>query len=669
MESEDIMQNDTVKFLKELFGEEPRAEQEELLDILREDADKIPAQMRQEGEVQLFEHTAASLKNQRPALLAAVRKAETEPSHENIRRVIRCAVRQDDFLTALHWHQLQTKAGSMKPEDKFERYYYTLMADLQKRCQPGAQPSTGIKQMCSHSTDTARVLGDRQYLEHCVHFRVQQVRAFQDKFDAIEKTVLLPAKAKDDNASMFGALLSLAILVAGAVFLWKSYGVVAEAVDHYFIGSILFLISWLIPIFYAVAVVAADFALIWAAMVLPGLRNKKKTKQKIAQIQSQTTAALENSESYRAIRAMDKDLPLKSIFDSRTKYLSRFHSYGDRMILSALSAMTGECDLKKLRAIAEDGSTWLTRFKPIIKPKKIEDNPYHSIDELFRKDASDTELFIGFTLNRRLWAEKGLKYYNSLANDHMVYSPEAFEKLEADYDSDFIEKVLRTPFGGKHRGRNEEMILNLTERFLRDEALLAEKRSDLNQMGSTYFRLYRIFAVRNKEKAYQYGLAGVDYCEELKFDVMSHACYEENHEDYNPYLSLGYSRRDAKAYANSLSSRGDPRGKQLHEQFRKIDQMTAYRAAEARSAQARAYWEEQSRLRQEAEAAREKARAELNTRLDSIERNANLLFNGAYATQAEQIAGSSRSDTDKTLDQLRHDAFREAVIRKELDKL
>ena len=58
--------------------------------------------------------------------------------------------------------------------------------------------------------------------------------------------------------------------------------------------------------------------------------------------------------------------------------------------------------------------------------------------------------------------------------------------------------------------------------------------------------------------------------------------------------------------------------------------------------------QESERRRQEAEAAREKARAELNTRLDSIERNANLLFNGAYATQAEQIAGSSRSDTDKT---------------------
>ena len=642
------MRRDTFKFLEEYLSEE----QQEILDT---NAEQVRARLSQKTDEKRFEEEAKKHKNPRIRLLYAVHKAEKDPNPDNIERLLRCAVNQHDFVTALYWHQKTRDTSSFSR--KFERYYYTIMAEQQKRHTPNAEPCTGVAQMCKKSSDVSEFLKNPEYLDNSINYQVNQVKTTQEKYDDIEDSVLLPAKKKDDNASVVFAMFSLALLIGGGIFLWNSYGVVASAVDDFFGNGILSLISWIIPIIYAILVIVAVFALIVFAMKIIGMGNRNRLKAKIAEIDKEIAKQMQDTEEYRSLREMDKGL-------SRN-----FHTYDARLALAALSAMTGEQDLGKLCKMAEDDTTWLSAQ---ISNKRRGKNPYQAIDTLFKDDATDTDLFLGYTLDRWMWATKGLQKTTvnsglSLVH-HSEFTPEGFQEQDAGGSYCFIERFLSTPFGGEKHRYNAHCLVKMVERFLLNEALMDEKRSCLWRMGSAYFELYKLCIKERRFKdAYTYGLAGVEHWEEFKYYVMYHkACYDEDHEYYNPYEALGFTRSDAEAYARTL--RGGER-KKLEQRFQEVDRRTAEREAEARAAEVRAYWEERGRLMREAEAEREKARAELNAKMDAIEREANLLLKGQYATIEERIMQSDRSDTDKTWDRLRYDALREAAIRKKLDDM
>ncbi len=642
------MQKGTLTFLKEYLSEEQQ-------EILSTNAEQVRSRLCQKTDEQRFEEEAKKHKNLRVMLLQAVHKAETDPHPDNIERLLRCAVNQHDFITALYWHQKTRSISGFS--DKFERYYYTIMAELQKQHTPDAEPCVGVSQMCKKKSDVSEILRNPEYLEHSISYHVNQVRTTKEKYNGVEDSVLLPAKKKDDNASILFALISLALLIGGGIFLWKTYGVVASAVNDFFGHGILSLITWIIPILYAILLIIADFALIGFAMKMIGRRNRNRLKTRIAEINKEISEQLKDTDEYRSLQEMDHGLP------------SDFHTYDARLVLAALSAMTGERDAGKLCKMAEDDSTWLSSQ---INNKRRGSNPYQDIDTLFKDDATDTDLFVGYTLTRWMWATKGLEYttYNSglALVHHNNFTPEDFKERYANSSYDFIKRFLSTPFGGEKHRYNSDCLVKMVERFLLNEALMEEKRSWHWRMGSAYFELYKLCIKERRYKdAYTYGLAGVEHYEPFKYYVMyNKACYDEDHEYYDPYTALGFTRADAEAYAKTL--RGEER-KELEERFKEVDRHTAERAAEARAAEARAYWEERGRLMREADAAREKARAELNAKMDAIERDSNLLFNGEYATVEERIMLSDRSDTDKTMDLIHYDALREAAIRKKLDDM
>ncbi len=642
------MSKGTFQFLKEYLSKEQQ-------DILGSDAEQVRSHLSQKTDEQRFEEESKKHKNLRIMLLQAVHKAEKNPHPDNVNMLLRCAVNRHDFITALYWHQKTRDSSSFSC--KFERYYYTIMAEQQKRRTPDAEPCTSVSQMCKKKSDVSELLRNPEYLEHSINYHVNQVKITQEKYDGIEDSVLLPAKKKDDNASIIFALISLALLIGGGIFLWKTYGVVASAVNNFFSDSILSLITWIIPIIYAILLIIADFALIGFAMKIIGKRNRDRLKARIAEINKEISAQLKDTDEYRFLQKMNKGLP------------SEFHTYDARLVLAALSAMTGEQDIEKLCKMAEDDSTWLSAQ---ISNKRRGSNPYQDIDTLFKDDATDTDLFLGYTLTRWMWATKGLKYTSINSGlalvHHSEFTPEDFKEQDANSSYDFIERFLSTSFGGEKHRYNSGCLVKLVERFLLNEALMDEKRSWFWRMGSAYFELYKLCIKERRFKdAYTYGLAGVEHWEPFKYYVMyNKACYDEEHEYYDPYTALGFTRADAEAYAKTL--RGEERTK-LEERFKEVDRLTAERAAEARAAEVRAYWEERGRLMREADAAREKARAELNARMDAIERDANLLFKGEYATVEERIMLSNRSDTDKTMDIIRYDALREAAIRKKLDDM
>ncbi len=642
------MPKDTFKFLKEYLSKEQQ-------DILGTNAEQVRSRLSQKTDEQRFEEEAKKHKNLRVMLLLAVHKAEKDPHPDNVNRLLRYAVNRHDFITALYWHKKTKDSSSFSC--KFEHYYYTIMAELQKQHTPDAEPCTSVNQMCKKKSDVSEILRNPEYLEHSISYHVNQVKTTKEKYDSIEDSIVLPAKKKDDNASIIFSLISLALLIGGGIFLCKTYGVVASAVNNFFGDGILSLITWVIPIIYAILLIIADFALIVFSMKIIGKRNRDRFKAKIAEIDKELLEQLKDTNEYLSLQEMNKGLP------------SDFHTYDARLILAALSAMTGEQDVVKLCEMAEDDSTWLSAQ---ISNKRRGSNPYQDIDTLFKDDATDTNLFLGYTLTRWMWATKGLKYTSINSGlalvHHSEFTPEDFKERDANSSYDFIERFLSTPFGGEKLAYNSNCLVKLVERFLLNEALMDEKRSWFWRMGSAYFELYKLCIKERRFKdAYTYGLAGVEHWEPFKYYVMyNKACYDEDHEYYNPYEALGFTRADAEAFAKTL--RGEERI-ELEERFKEVDRRTAERAAEARAAEARAYWEERGRLMREADAAREKARAELNAKMDAIERDANLLFNGEYATVEERIMLSNRSDTDKTMDLIRYDALREAAIRKKLDDM
>lgn len=622
------MQESTLNFLKDHLSNEQK-------ELLRCDPEDIRGDMGKKTDEQRFEKAAERYKNPRLALLQAVHKAETRPGPETIRQVICCAVKADDFVTALHWHQKLLSGKTVKLSDKFERYYYTLMAERQKEQEPGAKPCTGVQQICQRASDTSHALRDPQYLEHAIAYRTRLAEAYQEKFDAAEKSVFLPAKKKDDNATWIQLLISAVLLVLGVVLLWKTYGIVARAVRAFFRYSILSLISWIIPLLYALIVIILVI-LVWYLLIKDiGSGNKKKLKKSIREITYQIERSLAETEDFLSLQVMDKDLPEK------------FQSYDARLVLAALSAMSGEKNTIKLCEMAKDDSTWLTRLVP---PEKYAKNPYEKkIESLIRRKAPDSDLFLGYTLYRK-------------------QSPH-----EAEYEADFI-SIYRNVFFGGSGYEKERILFYMVERFLREEALMAEDRRDYKRMGEAYFNLYDLYthaatlfsdSTIDKE-AYRYGSLGIDHSDELKYHIMyTYACYEKYHEYYNPYLSLGFTRTDAETYAAELVRKGDPRGKELRNHFEEVDRRTAERAAEAEAEKARAFWEEKSRLMREAEETREKARAELNARMDTAEREENLLLRDSFSTEEERALRGEQSE----LDHIRHQTLRDAVIRKKLNDM
>ena len=645
------MDSSSYKFLDEFLTEEQA-------NLLKEDIDKIHGNLSSVSDEERFKKALNRYSTPILELFQAIRELEAHPNDENIRNVIHCAVNQHDFVTALYWHKKLCK-GFSKITDKFERYYYSLMAELQKKHQPDAVPYTSAGEMIKNASDMSKKLRDPKYLEHTINYRTKLAKAYQEKFDSMENSVIIPAKKKEDKATAFQFLIGFIILIAGGIFLFKSYGVVARAVKNALNHTILFLISWAIPIIYAILLIIIVCVLIYFGTKNFGKRNKSRLKKSINAAAFEIKNSFRNDEDFCALQEMNKDIN------------SDFHNYDSRLILAALSAITGEQDIKKLSELPRSKSSWLSEYKPF---KRYEKDTYKNIDGLIKDGASDTDLFLAYTLTRKLWAKYGLSWYQSIAglvSERHELTPADFVKREEKDSRSFIEKFIDVPFGGDNRSRNSHKMFEFVERFLVDEAIMAENAGDYNKTGHIYYVLYRLCKYKSsKSKMYVYGTAGFDYSEELRHYVMQwEACYDEYHEYYDPYASLGYTRNDAKAYARELDSIGDPFGKVLWDRFKEVDRRQKEREEEARAAEARAYWEEQSRLRQEAEAAREKARAELNARMDSLERNANLLFNGQFATTEERILGSNMSDAEKTMAQINHDTLREAAIRKKLDDM
>lgn len=618
------MQDSTRKFLEDYLSNE----QKELLDC---DPSKIRESMSKETDDERIEKAAEKYKLPQLALLAALHRVEADPKPENIFHVIRCAIRTDDFVTALYWHKKLHSGTKLKLSDKFEQYFLSVMAQQQKQQDPTAEPFTDSQKLCSKASDTSRTLQDPQYLEHSIKYRTQLAEAYQEKINAAEESLLLPAMKKADKAFWRQVLVGLMFLIAGGVFLWKTYGIVAAAIDKFFFYSIVSLISWTFPLAYAILVIILDCVLIWLFTKGIGKNGKKKLKHSLGDIWISAEDSLVNSEDYRALMAMNNG-----------EFLS-FQSYDMRLTLGALSAMSGEQNFEKLwKMTSREESTWLTQLIP---PNKYASQPYkEKINDLIQKDAPDSDLFLGFTLAYKQEGKSRSDYFG-----------------DGGIDGNFFGAIFMVDLHG-----NKRILFERVERFLLDELQTAKMRSDHTRMGEVYYELYLQSMNVSDELAYKYGSAGLNYSDELKYRVMyNSASHRSDDRYYNPYLALGFTRDDAEKYAAELVAKGDPRGKELQKHFVDVDRRAAKRTAEEEAAEAAERAERERAERERAEAARERARAELNDQMDRIERGVNQFWGNGYTTEEERYLEGKVS----YLDSVKYEEKRRAAIEKKLDDM
>ena len=146
-----------------------------------------------------------------------------------------------------------------------------------------------------------------------------------------------------------------------------------------------------------------------------------------------------------------------------------------------------------------------------------------------------------------------------------------------------------------------QILFRMAERFLLDEALLAEKQLNFKRIGEANAELYGLFAradgvlstTLSEQMAYRYGTEAVKYNDEFKYRILFHyGCHQEFDDGYNPYLSLGYTQTDAQEYASKLAAAGDPRGQELRAKIAEDNERRRANAAEGARARAKAFWEE-----------------------------------------------------------------------------
>ena len=595
------------------------------------------ARVRKSDE-ELFSAELSSLEHKKLRLLYAICRAEKSGTQDRILDVCRAAADADDFVTALHWHK---KLPLSMPQDisaKFERYFYQLLAGEQRRKAPDSAPVTSSQQLLSHRSETSHALSDPKYLEAEANYREKELEAYRQTLlsPSFETSELRPVLKKKDRLDNFGSLFMLLCWVAGGFGLWKTVPLVWN-----WVGNALFQLivtALYIPIFAVAALFISTLFLSNGDNVLKRFFENQK---------AEVDAALRQSEEFLTLQKMNGDLP------------EHFRTYPKRMVLAALSAMTGETDLRKLCSLAEKReNTWLSAdYSPRSTDSR---NRSQKVLSLAREGASDTELAKAFVLYEHTAAAAERPELFSSKNE----APDFIDRvigaaMKMRYGQTYCGEVIDKPF---------DHLLDLPLRFLKDEYEVACRSGSRAYVGEVCFLLYNMgircysYSASGRKDmhdiAYHYGILGVDYSDKLKFRVMKeYAVYDETR---NGKLSLGFFREDAEAYCKELYRNGDPRWREMREALdsaKRHDEDFVLERSLRESREERAA--QLAELRRQ-EAAKEARRRELEGKADLLEREVDLMLGGSGHTVDELRAGGRVSD----LDALRYQELRDRVIDK-----
>ncbi len=591
----------------------------------------------QKSDEVLFAEELPSVKNKKVQLLYSLCRVEYSSARDKILDVSHAAADADDFVTALYWHE---KLSLDMPQDislKFERYFYSLLAAEQKKKAPDAKPITSAQQFLQHRSETSRTLKDPKYPEIEARYLEKKTEVYRQRFlsDSFKDTALRSAQKKKSDLDNFGSLFMLLCWGAGGFGLWKTIPVVWNWIGNallQLLGTALYIVVFVV------------ITLCISTLFLS--KGDKKLKKFFQEQKTEIDESLCRSEEYLALQKMDEGLQ------------ENYRSYPKRMVLAALSAMTGETNLRKLCDLAEKSEhTWLSYDYSSFSINSNKRNK--TVLSLARKGASDADLAKAFVL-----------YERSAVGNERSYLMNA-KKMESDFISQMISACNTMLRGVTYGGAAESpynYLYDLPLRFLETEYETAFLAGNHAYIGEVCYRLYDM-GIRSYDHAssgrhdmydiaYHYGILGLEYSDKLKFRVMEeYAVYDETR---NGKLSLGFYREDAEEYCKELYRKGDPRWSKMQKALdsaKKHDEDFARERDFREAREERAAQLAELRRQEEEKQAR---RRELEKRADLLEREVDLMRGGSGHTVEELRIGGKVSD----LDAMRYKDLRDHVIDK-----
>ena len=559
--------------------------------VLRDDCDSIKSRESKKTNAQRLFAQAAECKNHKLKMYEAIMRAETAPTKKNLIAAAKSSARLDDFITALYWHT-QVKLDAIDIDEKFYRLKLSFLASAQKKLDPAARPITSAGQMLQ-DTDLAEKLEDKTYLDLEIECKVLENEHYHREFDKIADSTLASQQESYAKAENAGTLRLALVWLAGIVWLIWSTPKVWVWADHFFDRhlGLLFLVFWVVPIAYVIAVLIGIFMLGEAAAGKKSdnlsVSIDRVIKSKVEMIDRE----LSSMAPFRRRQEMDRGIP------------ENLCNYDSRLLLALLSRLYGEESLEKVLKLPKKTlhATWIDRAAGNKQPG---DHPYQElIFSLLSRENDLESAFLAIEIAKR---EK-----------HQVSARSQNSEIENVYYSPYFQRL--------------KLVHSLCFVFLCEELKKGEETSCSDQIGEACYFIYQLSGQEEKSA----GRRAID-CKNRKmmFAVMEAAIMHWHRH------SFGYTRYDAETYIKELEKAGDPDGGKL----RKIlNEQLAY---EERQRIQDSIVE--AKEREKAESAAYAIRREKERNADAAERDINFFLHGDYSTEFERMVGGKISFTDYT---------------------
>lgn len=560
--------------------------------ILCDDCDSIEAREKKRTANERLRDEILKCENPKLKMYAAILHAETSATKESLIKAAKAAAAMDDYITALYWHQ----KANLAPIDVDERFYrlkLNALASAQHKHNLEAKPITSHREMLAE-TELAKKLEDEEYLKLETECKVLENEYYKKDFDEIAETVILPREQKFQKAENAGFARLAIVWLAGIAWLIFSFPKVWVWANH-FVSKflpLLFILFWVIPIVYGIAVLIGIFMLGEAVAGKKSDNMSADIDKTIEYYITKIKQKLSETAQYEKLREMNAGLP------------EEFCNYDSRLILALLSRIYGEEDIKKVVKLY--GKTvhqsWIERYAG---EKQAGKHPYENVINGLLDNTYDIEsIFLAIEL-----AEK--------------------EEARAFRFDTEIEKAYHgiiTPYHKKRQG-----VTALCYAFLHSEMESGENSGSDNQIGEVSYFLY-VLSGRKDKKA---GQTAVN-CKNKKmlFSAMEAAIRNWSNSNF------GFSRTDARKYIEELTIAGDPDGAKLRAILK--DQLESEERDRIQDATIAA--KEKERAEREEIARRWKA----EEKADSFERDVNMFLHGDYSTEFERMVSGKMSYTDYT---------------------
>lgn len=557
--------------------------------VLCDDCDSIKSRESEKTDAQRLYNKVLECNNPKLKMYDTIVHAETSPTKKNLLAAAKASAGLDDYITALYWHT-QIKLDPIDIDEKFYRLKLSFLAAAQKKHNPTARPITSAKQML-RDTELAIKLEDKTYLDLEIECKVLENEYYHKEFEKIADSTLSSQHENFAKAQNAGFLRLALVWIAGIAWLIWSTPKVWVWADNFFDQhlGLLFLVFWVVPIAYVIALLIGIFML---GEAVAGKKSDKLSESLDRIIKSNIdfiNRELSSTIPYQKRQEMDRDIP------------AELCNYDSRLLLALLSRLYGEESIGKVLKLPQKTlhSTWIERFAG---NKQAGEHPYKQIIlELLSREDDFESAFLALELAKR-------------------------EKHNVTARESEIERAFFSPYY-----KNIELVHSLCFAFLGEEIKRGEEASCRDQIGEACYFIYQLSF--QKEKAV--GQRAID-CKNRKmmFVVMDAAI--KRWDEY----SFGYTRYDAEKYIKTLEEAGDPDGARL----RKIlNEQLAY---EERQRIQDSIIE--AREREKAEREAYAIRREKERKADSAERDINFYLYGDYSTEFERMVGGKISFTDYT---------------------